>query len=297
MTQLEVVQFLRGRALRFKWVSIILFLIIYLPIAIYINKTYGVPSRVMRYLSLPIVLFLYTAYKNRKGNYILGYNRYITNEIVNTIRPSWSYQPEDGIDTDIILDTYLIDRKSFMNTSNLMSGRVDDVSFRFCHVETTKNNNMAARLPKTIFKGYFFEFDYPKYTSTDIHVHPPLTKDFGDVLKVPKKIETDAKEFDKAYRSYCDDPVEARYILTLNLMARMIDVQEALPGKVAFLFKEGKVFIAISVKGSTIEPKVSKKIDMNEVSDIHRNTFDLVEQFIEELNLQSNLWNREELDA
>lgn len=284
---------LQKRANRFKWIAIILVIVLYLPIAYFISERFNIPNRVMRYAALPLFLVGYNMYTSRKRDFILAFNETVTSRIVNTLRPNWNHQAEAGIEEDVITETYLIQKRPYTYTSNLMTGAIGNVDFRFCHVETSKSQNLAGRLPKVEFKGYFFEFDFPKYTREPIHVHPPAMKDYGDILKIPPKKETDSAEFNKAFRTYCDDPVEMRYLLSLGLMARMIDLQNVLPGSVSFCFQEGKVYVAIKIKGSSLEPHVGKKIDMEQITDTHRQAFDLVEQFVEELKLQLELWDKE----
>lgn len=287
----EQVEQLRLKTKRFKWLAITAVIVLYLPLAYMIQQKYNLPTRVIRYAALPLFLAVYKAYTNRKRDFILLYNEALTKSLVNKLRPDWIYEADQGIEQDQILSTYLIEKKPFMYTSNLMTGLLNQVNFRFCHVETTKTNNLAGRLPKVVFKGYFFEIDFPKYNRTEIHVHPPVMKDFGNLLKIPKRISTDAKEFDKLFKTYSDDAIEMRYVLTLSLMSRMIDLQNVLPGNVSFLFTQGKVYIAIKIKDSTLEPKVGVKIDMNTIEKLHEKTFDLVELFIKELKLQLELWD------
>lgn len=288
----ERIEHLRKRANRFKWSSIILVILLYVPIAYTIKVRFNVPSKAIRYAALPIFLLGYSMYNSRKRDYILSFNELITKSLVNKLRPQWTYSANEGIEHENILNTYLIEKKPYMYTSNLMTGLLENVNFKFCHVETTKTNNLSARLPKVEFKGYFFEFDFPKYNHEDIHVHPPMMKDFGNVLKIPGKVDTDSKEFDKIFKTYCKDPVEMRYVLTLGLMARMIDLQNVLPGNVSFLFSKGKVYIAIKIQGSTLEPKVSSKVDFESIESVHENTFKMVELFVNELRLQFELWDK-----
>ena len=120
-----------------------------------------------------------------------------------------------------------------------------------------------------------------------------MMKEFGEVLGLPKKVETDSLEFDKTFKTYCGDPVAARYVLTLGLMSRMIDLEKVLPGSVSFLFSEGKVAIAVKIKGSTIEPKVNKKASVDEIRKVHDELFDMVEAFVTEPKLQLELWEKE----
>lgn len=59
-------------------------------------------------------------------------------------------------------------------------------------------------------------------------------------------------DFSKKYKVFCDDEVQARYILSLSLMERINDIDKEFKGKKYIVFKEGKRF-AICIEGLSIE--------------------------------------------
>jgi len=59
-------------------------------------------------------------------------------------------------------------------------------------------------------------------------------------------------EFSQKYKVFCDDEVQARYILSLSLMERINKLDELYKEKKYIVFKEGKRF-AICIEGISIE--------------------------------------------
>ena len=74
------------------------------------------------------------------------------------------------------------------------------------------------------------------------------------------------------------------------LMARMIDLQAVLPGRVSFLFEADKVHVALRMQGDTLEPKAKNRIDLSQTHAIVEDLFRLLEQFVAELRLEMDIW-------
>lgn len=279
---------------RRKWLLILLFLVIWIPIALLIKEQFNLSNEVIRYLAIPLMLVFYGHYTKYKRGYVNAVGKEISEAIVKKLKPQWRHQSETGLPLDEIFGTFLIKKQHWVFASHLMTGEMDGVDFQFCHVETSKKNSLTGRMPQVDFRGYFFVFDFPKFATSTVHVHPPTNKDFGSIMKIPVSVKTDSLEFEIAYKTYSDDPVQARYILSLALMSRMIDLQAVLPGNVSFCFREGKVYVALKMQGDTIEPKVNKPIDMAAIEAVHSNLFGVMERFVTELRLQLDIWKGKE---
>ena len=76
---------------------------------------------------------------------------------------------------------------------------------------------------------------------------------------VPVNLEN--LEFSKKYKVFCDDEVQARYILSLGLMERINKLDELYKGKKYIVFKEGKRF-AICIEGVSIENIKNSKMPL-----------------------------------
>lgn len=288
--ELQVLEQHRKRVIWTKWALVVMFIALFIPFAYLLYQYTDLPARAIRYLSLPLIWVLYQRYRKVERAYVLAYGRTVSERILHQIRPQWTHVSEAGLPLPVVFATELIRKREWATSSNLIAGCVGDVPFQFCHVETSRKNSLAARMPEAEFRGYFFSFRFPKQIPTPVHVRARGSKDFGSYFPAPPRQKTDAAAFDNAFDTYCSDPVGMRYVLSLALMARMIDLQAVLPGRVSFLFEADRVHLALRMQGDTIEPKAKNRIDLSRTHAIHEDLFRLLEQFVAELRLEMDIW-------
>ena len=112
---------------------------------------------------------------------------------------------------------------------------------------------------KIIFKGLYIGATLNKKNSNHIYLIPNNFNDTFLQSKIMNYIKYQGTpvmlenlEFSKKYKVFCDDEVQARYILSLSLMERINKLDELYKGKKYIVFKEGKRF-AICIEGLSIE--------------------------------------------
>ena len=119
-----------------------------------------------------------------------------------------------------------------------------------------------------IFKGIYIGATLNKKNINHIYLIPNNLNDtvlqskIMSYIKyhgVPANLEN--LEFSKKYKVFCDDEVQARYILSLGLMERINKLDELYKGKKYIVFKEGKRF-AICIEGVSIENIKNSKIPL-----------------------------------
>lgn len=110
-----------------------------------------------------------------------------------------------------------------------------------------------------IYKGIYIGATLNKKNTNHIYLIPNNLNDrvlqskimnYIKYYGVPVNLEN--LEFSKKYKVFCDDEVQARYILSLSLMERINKLDELFSGKKYIVFKEGKRF-AICIEGVSIE--------------------------------------------
>lgn len=119
-----------------------------------------------------------------------------------------------------------------------------------------------------IFKGIYIGATLNKRNTNHIYLIPNNLNDtvlqskIMSYIKyhgVPANLEN--LEFSKKYKVFCDDEVQARYILSLGLMERINKLDELYKGKKYIVFKEGKRF-AICIEGVSIENIKNSKMPL-----------------------------------
>jgi len=112
---------------------------------------------------------------------------------------------------------------------------------------------------RNIFEGLYIGATLNKKNTNHIYLIP---NNFNDTFLQSKimnyikyqgtSVMLENLEFSKKYKVFCDDEVQARYILSLSLMERINQLDELYKGKKYIVFKEGKRF-AICIEGLSIE--------------------------------------------
>ena len=112
-------------------------------------------------------------------------------------------------------------------------------------------------------------------------------------LSRPDLIQLEDPEFEKEFVVYGKDQIEARYILSLSLMQRILDFKRKTGQKIFLSFIDSKVFIGVWSDHVLFEPKIlSTLLDF----DLIREYFDdlqLAIGIVDDLNLNTRIWSKE----
>lgn len=112
---------------------------------------------------------------------------------------------------------------------------------------------------RNIFDGIYIGAPLNKNNTNHIYLIPNNFSDtfmqskimnFIEYKGVPVMLEN--LEFSKKYKVFCDDEVQARYILSLSLMEKINELDELFKEKKYIVFKEGKRF-AICIEGVKLQ--------------------------------------------
>jgi len=180
-----------------------------------------------------------------------------------------------------------------------------DLIFSEVHAQEKRTSSNGKRGTTTsyhtIFKGVFFIADFHKDFHSSTLVIPTSTERIfgGTVGRLMKKLGSishrgsltrmECPEFEKTFAVYAEDAVEARYILTPNIMERMMDIQRRFPGNVAFAFHESKIYIAIPFNADFFEPP--RQLDFSCVSALY-GQLALFLDLVHDLNLTLRIWTK-----
>lgn len=117
---------------------------------------------------------------------------------------------------------------------------------------------------KYIFDGQFISMTFNKPVRSFIYLVPNNVKDLGNKLLnyinyEGTKVELENPLFSKKYKVYSYDEIQARYILSLRLMERMIELDSVLKDKKYIVFREnGRM--TLFVENETMDDTRNMKI-------------------------------------
>lgn len=188
---------------------------------------------------------------------------------------------------------------------DFVSGKIKDTSFQFSEIhaeyktETTDSKGRRQEHWHTIFKGIFFIGDFNKRFKGKTVVLPDnLEKLFGNMGSVmqgwnlmrSQLVKLDDPEFEKLFVVYSDDQIEARYILSMSLMKRIVDFKNKTKKQIYLSFVGNKIFVAVPYTRNLFEPSIFKTVlDFNPIQQ-YCEDLQLAVGIIDELNLNTRIW-------
>ncbi|MPN21002.1 hypothetical protein SDC9_168381 [bioreactor metagenome] len=132
------------------------------------------------------------------------------------------------------------------------------VKFSELKAEAERHSSKGGTYWETVFRGIFFIGDFQKNFKTNTYVLPDKTERLfgrtfagffqrfdnlgwgrGDMVRM------EDPEFEKRFVVFSKDQIEARYILSPDLMRAMCTMRDKYSGKIGFAFLKSSVYIAI----------------------------------------------------
>jgi len=143
-----------------------------------------------------------------------------------------------------------------------------------------------------LFRGLFFEARFAKKFVSRTFIMPndlkgklaPLHNWRGDRIKL------EDLEFDRLFKVYGDSQIESRYILSTNLMQRLVEFNQKAGGKVYLSFVDGFVYVAIPYRHNLFEPRLFKTMMSFTPLKQYFQDLQLMIGIVEDLNLNRRIW-------
>lgn len=139
-------------------------------------------------------------------------------------------------------------------------------------------------------------FDFNKSFKANVQV---CQKGFGNskvnnykTMKY-KKVSMEDQIFNKNFRIYAQDEHDAFYILTPSLMEKIKNLESSISGKLLFCFIDNKLHVGIQNNKDSFEHSIFTKIDEEKVKNEISKDIKMITAFVDELNLDNNLFRRE----
>lgn len=176
------------------------------------------------------------------------------------------YVPKAGFDWDEIRNAAVVacGDKRYFESEDLLMGNYEGVPFKFSDVTTKRmvHRNKKNRIEE-IFSGQVLGFKQYGLKESDGHLQI-FQKEFLSNIKgwtAEHKIETDNALFNKKFQIFSADEHNAYYILTPQVMEKIITFSEAIGEQIAIAFRGGYMFIAICRVRSMFNPYVDQPVN------------------------------------
>ncbi len=186
--------------------------------------------------------------------------------------------------------------------SDYIEGVIDGVPIRFSNVVVTRErtDTRGNTHRYVVFAGTFIVTEFHKHFRKSVKLYPDAAEKYLGWLGAwlqelgeEKLVRMDSPAFEKHFKVVADDPVEAHYLLTPNIMERIVELRERADAPVFLSFTHDKLFIAIADGGHRFEPSLFRSLLRFELFKNTLESLRLILGLVEELNLNRKIWTKE----
>lgn len=255
-------------------------------------------------------IIIMQSYSSQKSIYNTSFKEAVIKKMMVGIDDRLNYQPALNIGLkDYLFSQIFKKRVDRHNGEDLVEATIDKTKIKFSelHTEhkTTTTNSKGRRQThwSTIFKGVFFIVDFNKTFNQFTVVLPDYNQQmFGDLFKsfqLGKRgnatlVNMDHPEFEKMFKVYSEDAIEAHYLLTPNLMERIIKLKEKFDNDVYLSFNKSKLHVAISNNLNLFEaPALWGNPNFLDLVKAYHNYLHNCLEIVNDLNLNVRIWGKE----
>ena len=237
-------------------------------------------------------------------SYVTSFKSIVIDKIVHFIDENLSYEPKRCIDkSTFMLSKIFTTKPNRYKGDDLVSGKIGATQIQFSELNAVRESGSGKNKHSyTVFRGIFFIGDFNKHFIGQTIVLPDTAeKLFGRLGRKLQSlnvfrgelIKLEDPEFESHFVVYGSDQVEARYILSTSLMARITDFKKKTGKRIYLSFIGSMVFVAVSYTRNLFEPKLFKTLlDFGPVRQYYEDLA-LAIGIVDDLNLNTRIWSKE----
>ena len=185
-------------------------------------------------------------------------------------------------------------------SSDVVSGKLGATSFRFAEFEL-QSVNKEKKETRTVFKGVLFEADANKHFSSPLFALPDATEAHLGMIgrawqslqgrAYGRLIHLEDPVFEKHFKVYGSDTVEARYLLSPSLMQRLVRIRESHGCPIRVGFVDGKLRVVLELDTDFFAIPPLERLDARRLKQWAAELHALV-GLVEELDLNTRVWSK-----
>ncbi len=286
---------LRKNILLIGGITLAVFILLLLIFQTYEIAIFAIPVT----LGLPLICT-----GKQKTDYILKFKKYFVQSALKTVFTDLTYRPEQGMPRDVISSTKMMHMGDRYTSNDYISGRYKDIGFRQADIhieeerETTDSDGNTRTYWVTLFRGRWMIFDFNKTFKADLqvcqkHFGNNRVSNWGNDTKF-EKVKLESMDFNKRFNVYAQSDHEAFYLLTPPIMEKIIKLDDMNQGRLLLCFIDNKLHIGLyDGKDSFEHAPIFKQINEEQVRSNISNDIKQITMFIDELDLDNDLFRRE----
>lgn len=239
-------------------------------------------------------------------DYTVNFKGKIISKIVDFADEDLTYYPTGYISREEYMGCGIFrNRPDRYRGEDLIQGKVGKTDIRLSelHTEDKRQSGKNQTHYVTLFKGIFFIADFHKnFNGVTFVLSDVAEKTFGSWLGNAfqswnkgrgELVKLENPDFEKEFVVYSTDQIEARYILTLTMMERILNFKRRTGQKLEMSFINNKVHMAISFKDNLFNVNINQPItDFNLIKQYYEELMFTI-GIVDELNLNTRIWDKE----
>ncbi|NNE55678.1 MAG: DUF3137 domain-containing protein, partial [Flavobacteriales bacterium] len=195
-------------------------------------------------------------YQVKRSKYQRSFKSEIVPLLARAVCPEVEFVSDGHVGEDEFVSSRLfISKPDKYSGEDFFSGRIGSTSIRFSEVHaqeihrTTDSKGNVKERYETIFRGLFFITEFHKHFQGETYVLPDFSESWmgriGRKLQKwnfnrPDLVELESPEFEKHFVVYSTDQIESRYLVTPNMMERILDLKKKFDCRVHLSFLNEK---------------------------------------------------------
>ena len=199
-----------------------------------------------------------------------------------------TYHPGGFVENDYLYMIYDFDIDKYSG-NDLIFGQIEGVRVKFSDVEaiSIKEDLYRNKTHRVLFAGLLFVADFPKRLKAVTQICSG-TDDFTDYGG--KRARMDDAEFERYFRVYATDQIEARYALTPSLMENLKLLKMRFHRPINIVLTGDKICMAIRTGRDNFEPDLRRPLVGKGANRFYKDEIGGFLRIVEELRLNRKIW-------
>ena len=222
--------------------------------------------------------------------------------VIEFWNPSFQYAPWASNMPGWLSNSRLVpERFDRAVSSDEVSGKLGATAFRFAEFDLQSVNEKKET--RSVLKGVIFEADANKHFRSPLFALPDATEAHLGMIgrawqslqgrAYGRLIHLEDAEFERHFKVYGSDPVEARYLLSPALMRRLVRIRENYGCAVRVGFVDGKIHVVLELDKDFFTIPSLEGLDAQHLERWARELHVLA-GLVEELDLNTRVWSKSE---
>ncbi len=282
--------------------------VIAIPITIILSNNTRLDFRMMAFFLFFELIFCFAVCAITKtvvnGRDMVKFREIFKNVfVVTALRKTFDeieYNVNQGFSESDIDNYGFLDTADSFSSNDYISGKYKNISFEQSDLEieerheTTDSDGHKTVTYIPIFVGRYMIFDFNKSFKANVQV---ASKNFC-ANRLPwgqkySKVKMEDMEFNKLFSVYTSMEHDAFYLLTPHFIDKIKTLRNQLNSNMMLGFLDNRLHVAIDNGKDSFEWNVLKPIDEKEISDLITKDIKIITDFVDELNLDNDLFKKE----